>query len=103
MLGFNRRASELCRLIPCEEENATSSFRISFKHSGVRGVDGASAIPVRIIRHRRRNLLPTELVGGRRYGRGRRICAILDRRSSGANGFLKTWLAARSSRGGAGS
>src|SRR5690349_17340078 len=32
MFGFNRGATELTGLVPSEENNPTSSFRISFKH-----------------------------------------------------------------------
>ena len=55
VLGFDRNAAELTRLVPGEKEDPPSPLRISFEHPGLPMVIGS--IPISIIRQRHRDAL----------------------------------------------
>ena len=42
VLGFNRNAAELTRLVPGEEENPPRSFRVAFEHPVTYGLSGCN-------------------------------------------------------------
>ena len=90
VLGLDRRAAELRRFVAREEQHAPRSFRVAFKHSGVRGSRSRIGDPCpHYTASSPRPLARPNWSRARRHGRGTRICADSGQKIAGEKRLLQ--------------